>query len=42
MWSKLAQICVITGQTPDTLTAADYLAGRDAFAGAVHAKHSGT
>lgn len=42
MWSKLAQICVITGQTPETITAADYLAGRDAFAAAVEAKHEGT
>ena len=42
MWSKLAQICVISGQTPDTITAADYLAGRDAFTAAVKAKHGGT
>ena len=42
MWSKLAQICVITGQTPDTITAAGYLVGRDAFAAAVDAKHNGT
>lgn len=42
MWSKLAQICVITGQHPDTITAADYLAGRDAFAAAVEARHDGT
>ena len=41
MWSKLAQICVITGQTPDTVTAADYLAGRDQFDAAVTARHGG-
>ena len=42
MWSKLAQICVITGQHPDMISAADYLAGRDAFAAAVEARHDGT
>lgn len=41
MWSKLAQICVITGTTPDTITAVDYLAGRDQFDAAVTARHDG-
>ena len=41
MWCKLAQICVITGTTPDGITAADYLRGRDAFAAAVTARHGG-
>lgn len=41
MWSKLAQICVITGRTPDTVTAADFLAGRGAFAAAVESRHGG-
>jgi len=41
MWSKLAQICVITGQTPDQITAGDYLHGRDQFAAAVTARHGG-
>ncbi len=42
MWSKLAQICVITGSSPDQLSADDYLAGRAAFWAAVVAKHGGT
>jgi hypothetical protein len=41
MWSKLAQICVITGQTPEGITAGDYLHGRDQFAAAVTARHGG-
>ncbi len=41
MWSKLAQICVITGRTPDGITAADYQDGRDQFAAAVTARHGG-
>lgn len=28
MWSRLAQICVLTGHCPDTLSAADYRRGR--------------
>ena len=38
MWSKLAQICVITGTTPDTLTTQEYLAGREQFRAAVTAR----
>ncbi len=41
MWSKLAQICVITGHTPDGIAAADYLHGRDQFAAAVTFRHDG-
>jgi integrase len=41
MWSKLAQICVITGSGPDELTSASYLAGRAEFWAAVVAKHGG-
>jgi len=39
MWSKLAQICVITGRAPETLTADEYLLGREQFWAAVTAKH---
>ena len=42
MWSKLAQICVMTGQTPELITAEDYLHGRDEFAAAVVAHHGGS
>jgi hypothetical protein len=38
MWSKLAQISVIAGCPPDLLTAEQYVAARDAFAGAVMAQ----
>jgi len=38
MWSKLAQICVITGRAPDTLTADEYLQGRKPLWAAVTAK----
>lgn len=38
MWSKLAQICVITGQFPDTLTQEDYIRGKEEFRQAVIAK----
>jgi site-specific recombinase XerD len=41
MWSKLAQICVITGSRPDQLTSETYLAGRAAFWAAVVAAHGG-
>ena len=39
MWSKLAQLCVIIGNSPDTLTSEQYLQGREAFRAAVTAKH---
>ena len=39
MWSKIAQICVITGGTPDTLTDNDYLRGREQFWAAVTNKY---
>ena len=39
MWSKLAQICVITGRSPDTVTSDEYVTGREAFRGAVITKH---
>lgn len=39
MWSKLAQICVITGRAPDTVTSDEYVSGRDAFRAAVTAKY---
>jgi site-specific recombinase XerD len=39
MWSKIAQICVITGGAPDTLTDNDYLRGREQFWAAVTNKH---
>lgn len=42
MWSKLAQICVITGSRPDELSSDNYVAGRAAFWAAVVAKHGGT
>ena len=39
MWSRLAQICVLTGQSPDTLTGADYLRGREALLAAAAERH---
>jgi len=39
MWSKLAQISVIAGTTPEALTSEQYLSGREAFQTAVIAKH---
>ena len=39
MWSKLAQICVVTGRAPETLTADEYLLGRELFWAAVTTKH---
>jgi hypothetical protein len=39
MWSKLAQISVIIGTSPDSLTSEQYLSGREAFRAAVTAKH---
>ncbi|MGS0684541.1 tyrosine-type recombinase/integrase [Nakamurella sp. GG22] len=39
MWSKLAQICVITGRTPETLTADEYLCAREQFWAVVTATH---
>jgi integrase len=39
MWSKLAQISVIAGTTPEMLTSEQYLSGREAFRAAVIAKH---
>jgi integrase len=39
MWSKLAQISVIVGTTPEALTSQQYLSGRDAFRTAVTEKH---
>lgn len=38
MWSKLAQICVIAGATPDTLDEAGYLQARAEFHAAVSTK----
>jgi integrase len=39
MWSKLAQISVIAGTTPELLTRKQYLSAREAFQAAVIAKH---
>ena len=42
MWSKLAQICVITGTTTEALTTEQYVSARDEFHAAVTAKRGST
>jgi hypothetical protein len=42
MWSKLAQICVITATTTGALTSEQYVSARDEFHAAVTAKRGST
>ncbi|MDP4013200.1 MAG: site-specific integrase [Candidatus Nanopelagicales bacterium] len=42
MWSRLAQICVVTGRSPDTLSAQEYVSGRQALFQAATAERRAT